>query len=356
MKTIAVIDAETDPFGKDKMPKEQKGIPEPFLWGFYDGTRYEEFTNEIDLINFLHDQDLIVYAHNGGKFDYHFLLDFIDLFTSISVINGRIVKFKIGKCEFRDSYNILPTSLSAYQKTDIDYDIFQKGEREKSHNIKKIKAYLYNDCKYLYEYVTKFIDRFGLRLTTAGAAMAQWEEISGKKPPRDENGELYEALSKYYYGGRCQCFEHGIINDEFTMVDINSAYPYAMLHPHPYNINCLYFLGNQFEEFDRDTQNAGFLTIDCIAKGSLPYRAKDKSLFFPDDNKRRRYHITGWEYWAAIETNTILDIEIIDGYVFYELQNFSEYINYFYEERKKAKREGDKANDIFCKLMMNALY
>ena len=80
-RTIAVIDCETDPFKRGR-------IPAPFIWGFYNGETYEEFTNfnEVpstkllkdmrdtsELIPYLQSQDIIVYAHNGGKFDYHFL-------------------------------------------------------------------------------------------------------------------------------------------------------------------------------------------------------------------------------------------------------------------------------------------
>ena len=89
MKPIAVVDAETDPFKKGR-------IPAPFLWGFYDGSTYEKFTSTDELIIYLYDKPIIVYAHNGGKFDWHFVLDYIDPYTKVQIINGRIAKFRTG--------------------------------------------------------------------------------------------------------------------------------------------------------------------------------------------------------------------------------------------------------------------
>src|SRR5512147_708036 len=92
-KVIAVADCETDPF-------DGVTIPEPFIWGYYDGTHYEEFTNTDDFIRYIYTLgDTILYAHNGGKFDWYFILDYIDDFSKVMIINGRLSKFKIGDVE-----------------------------------------------------------------------------------------------------------------------------------------------------------------------------------------------------------------------------------------------------------------
>lgn len=349
MKQIAVADAETDPFKKGR-------IPAPFIWGFYDGQNYEQFDSTMGFVRYVIDKPIILYAHNGGKFDWHFLLDYIDPFTSVSIINGRIAKFKIGQCEFRDSYNILPTSLKAFRKDDFDYSILEKELRDKPLNRKKIERYLYHDCLYLREYVMGFIDRFGLKLTLAGAAMKQWETISGLKAPDDPGGYVYENFKHFYYGGRCQSFEHGVINDDFVMVDINSAYPFAMLNNHPYGLEFDKIDFSDFESLEKNRQGTCFISCRAISRGALPFRGKDKSLFFPDDNIERAYYITGWEYLAGLDTGTIDVKEILEIWYFPEQQNFSCYINHFYNEKKTAKEMLDGALYIFCKLLMNALY
>ena len=349
MKKIAVIDCETDPAVNGR-------VPEPFIWGYYDGENYEQFDNAIDLVVFLYTRDEIVYAHNGGKFDYHFLLDFIDPYSDVMIISGRIAKFCIGDCEFRDSLNIIPTALSAFEKDDFDYSLMEKELREIPENRKKIERYLYSDCINLYNYVMKFIDKFGINLTVAGTALKEWQKISGLKPPNDENGELYARFKKYYYGGRCQAFRTGIIDREFSMVDINSAYPYAMLRKHPYSTKFISLSEEEFCRLGEDEKGPCLVSVRCLSFGALPVRNLDNSLSYPDDNVLRVYHVTGWELLAGLETKTIKNPEIIACYSSVELQDFSCYMNRFYNERLLAKKNGDKAESIFCKLMMNSLY
>src|SRR4051812_21942910 len=113
MREIWVADAETDPF-------EHGADIQPFIWGAFNGTEYHEFETTAALVDFFRDKKVIVYAHNGGRFDWHFLLPHLDPFTPVMIIAGRLAKFTIGECEFRDSYNILPSPLSAYQKDEID--------------------------------------------------------------------------------------------------------------------------------------------------------------------------------------------------------------------------------------------
>src|ERR1700741_2307867 len=89
-------DCETDPF-------KNKRVPKPFVWGLYTGTSFYSFKTAEEFVDFIKDQDVIIYFHNGGKFDIHFLLKFINLGVEIQVINGRLVVAHIGKAEIRDS-------------------------------------------------------------------------------------------------------------------------------------------------------------------------------------------------------------------------------------------------------------
>src|SRR5262245_9928069 len=93
------VDCESDPFAYGR-------IPEPFLWGVYDGGSdlYWEFQTVDEVVAHLRKHDVVAYAHNGGKFDWHFLSAHMDPDQPLLVINGRLAKFRIGMCEFRDSY------------------------------------------------------------------------------------------------------------------------------------------------------------------------------------------------------------------------------------------------------------
>ena len=72
-RRVATADCETDPFKKGR-------IPRPFVWGFYDGDEYREFWGDTqdDFAEFLGQQDVICYMHNGGKFDFHYLIEYFD--------------------------------------------------------------------------------------------------------------------------------------------------------------------------------------------------------------------------------------------------------------------------------------
>jgi hypothetical protein len=69
---LAVIDAETDPFRYGRKP-------EAFAWGFYDGETYVDFwgaDSTLKLMNYIAAlrEPHVIYAHNGGKFDFFYLL------------------------------------------------------------------------------------------------------------------------------------------------------------------------------------------------------------------------------------------------------------------------------------------
>lgn len=341
MREIFTLDAETDPFKIGRIPK-------PFLWGLYNPSEgYREYQKPRKLIEFLADQNVICYAHNGGKFDFHFLKEFFEDGQELMIINGRLAKFKIGKCEFRDSYNILPTPLSAYKKDEIDYAIFEESERKKPHNWQKIRDYLRGDCIYLYEYISKFVSLYGMNLTQAGASMKQWTKITEQKPPQSDK-EFYEAFKRYYYGGRVQCFRSGDIRADFEMVDINSAYPRAMLENHPF----------RFEwEINRGTiEPQSFYTVECVANGCFPLRETGRSLWFPKDKTRRQYHVTGWELMAAMDTDSVRGLRIVESSHFDICTSFADFINHFYALRLQAKAEKNDIESLFAKLLMNSLY
>lgn len=351
-RPIAVADCESDPFKIGR-------VPTPFIWGFWDNgyldedTPYYEFETAAEMVAFLRDKEYIVYVHNGGKFDYHYMLDHIEPFDEIMIINGRLAKFTIGICEFRDSYNIIPVPLAEYQKTSIDYAIFEKEERYKPENLTQIRSYLRDDCRFLFEIVSKFVDRFGLLMTQAGASMAQWRKISKLKAPKS-SPEYHAEFQPYYYGGRCECHKIGLIEEPFEAVDIRSAYPFAMLQKHPY------FLDYTTEDGDpglsREEIGAAFYKVSAVSRGAFPYRDRDGSLWFPRDNERREYCITGWELLAAQDTDTIEDEEILECRYFTTLVSFTDYVYKFYNERKLAIQNGDAANKLFGKLFMNSLY
>lgn len=355
MRPFAVLDSETDPFLKGR-------IPEPFVWGFYDGKEFLHYTHETihSLMKKISEQKIIVYAHNGGKFDYHFLFPYMEAYDRVKIISGRLAQFFIGKAEFRDSFNILPVALGKIEitgpdgevikKQEFDYKLMEAGERYKPENWSSIIEYLRDDCVTLYEAIKAFQGQYGRHLTQAGAAMNQWKSISGVEVPKS-SPEYFDKFKPYYYGGRVQCFKSGIIETDFSVLDINSAYPYAMLFAHAYGTD---FVESAHEVLEHD-RGPAFFRIRARSLGAYPYREKS-GLTFPDDGETREFFITGWELQAAEDTGTAGDPEILSVIYHSCLQDFREYIEHFYQQRMTAKATGDKAGDLFAKLLMNSLY
>lgn len=354
-REIWVADAETDPFKFGE-------VPQPFIWGVYNGTDYFEFmgsgpyfvcTNDDigAMVAFLRKKKIIVYAHNGGKFDWHFLSAFFEPNSDLFIINGRLARFVIGDCEFRDSFNLMPVALDQYQKMEFDYTKMHRLHR--GEHMAEIKEYLKSDCVNLWNMVTGFNKEYGTHITQATAAMTFWKTRLHNKVPRSDEW-LYDFMKPYYYGGRVQCFEQGDFKIKAKSIDINSAYPYAMLSKHPYSIDPIEMEGKPKDKM----KNWGpmFFCIECDSKGAFPYRGTNGSLYFPDDRERRIYTVTGWELLAAIETDTADNIKFLTHIKFNETQDFSEYVNFFWDRRQEFRKAGDKGGVFYCKIFLNALY
>lgn len=348
--------------GKDvfsSVHEKRRRVPQPFIWGLYGGPNrdeYYEFSSANEAIQFLGRKPHVVYAHNGGKFDYHYLRDYINTGEPISIIAGRLSKFRIQECEFRDSMNILPVALAEFKKDDVDYSIFEPGVRDEPKNREIIRKYLRSDCVYLYELIEAHRKENGVSLTQAGASMRAWSKQSRIKPPRQTSAQ-YQLYKPYYYGGRVQCFASGVNSLDFKVIDINSAYPRAMLEAHPFSP----VAARQSHLPNEKEIHKCLITLRCTAKGCFPYRMGDDptrgDLFFPHDEKEiRRYHITGYEFLAALRQNAIKNIYIEAVHYFRESVKFEEFIQSNWTRRAQAKKEGNKALDIIVKLLMNSLY
>jgi hypothetical protein len=337
---IATSDFETDPF-------EHGVVPKPFCAGYYDGENYWDFWGDdcaarlVDHFRSI-EEPTVVYFHNGGKFDFFFFIE--DLEQDVKIINGRIVKAQIGKVELRDSYAAIPVPLAAYKKDDVDYSLFTRERR--NHHKDYILKYLANDCIYLHELISPFIVEFGDKLTIGAAALNELKKHHDFKT----SGEAFDTkFRQFYYGGRCQCFQSGVISypgKRIKVVDVHSMYPSVMrdeIHP----------TGVVHDVAREISANTFFIVADGYNKGAFPLRTKTGLDFASDYG---RYFITIHEWQAALETGTFLPEKIVKAYDFYEKTRFSTFVNHFYSKRIEAEHVGDKLHKLFYKLILNSAY
>lgn len=362
VKRMATIDCETDPFSGPGNPVR------PFCWGFYNGSTYHQFWGTdatAELLAHIKSLDYphVIYAHNGGKFDFTFMLDAIE--PEVFCIGTRIVKaLIIGESgiehEIRDSFSIIPEALDfASEKTVIDYGIMAKTKRDK--HKAEILAYLKDDCTLLYKYVETFRKEFGNVLTMASASMAKLNLSMKGRSRKGKTLQCYERLTEaqdaelrpYYYGGHVECFKRGVFeapsDEPFVLVDINSSYANVMrnmLHP----ISAGYVKGLR-----EITSKTDFALIDATSKGALPIRdQKTKELLFP--HGRFLFQATGHEIRMALQLGLLTIHRLHDAWEAYERVSFADFIDHYYRVRLEAKAKGEAIYALFWKRIMNGAY
>jgi len=340
-RRLIAVDCETD-------PAKHGRVPEPFVWGVFDGREYFHFSSTTEFVEWLSKQNVIAYAHNGGKFDFMFLVQYIKK-TKAQVINGRIVKMMLGKAELRDSIAIMPTPLKSFgKKKDIDYRKMEADVREE--NMPEIIEYLKYDCISLYELVDEYRKIAGKRTTIASNALAFSRKL-GINMGRT-NHVFDEKMRPFFFGGRCEVFKPGT-HKNIRLLDIHSAYPYAMSRDHPCGNIRKYLTYSEFDALTREEKERCFLHLQCYAKGCFPYRTKT-GLEFP--HMYGEYYVTGWEYIAALDLQLISKVEFIEIISLPDVVNFSPYVEHWYVYKESHPKDTYPIQYEIGKRMMNSLY
>lgn len=347
-KTIPIYtgDLETDPF-------KHKRYPKPFVSGFYDGHTYKHWWSKScvdELFAYLETIPAgIIYFHNGGNFDIKgYCMKYLRESPAL-IINQRIVrgycKAKKGYHEVRDSYAIMPFALEKYKKTIIDYGIFEKRVRDKKENRAKIVNYLGDDCRDLWDLCNTFVETFGNKITVGQTAMGELRKLH----EFETLGQTQDAdLRKlYFYGGRVECFQRGILKGKWKVYDVNSMYPFVMK-------NFLHPIDTPSGETRQIRGSTCFVTVEGRNFGAFPTRGKDNSLRF--DIERGTFHVSIHEYTAALDCGLFEPTKIIRCVNFGGRDSFAKFVDHFYELRNKAKDSGDGIRALFYKYILNSAY
>jgi hypothetical protein len=349
-RRVAVIDLETDPFKYGRLPK-------PFAAGFFDGETYQDFWGADccdQLLKFLahYPEPLLIYAHNGGKFDFFYIFDMLE--NPVKIINGRIVSAMLGKHEMRDSYAIIPVPLSAYKKDEIDYRIFEADSREKPENKSEILHYLAKDCEYTFRLVSAFVERFGTKLTIGSTAIAKLRELHDFRRGTETHDEAFRG---FYFGGRVQAFHTGVIPGNWKIFDVNSMYPHVMR-------NCLHPTGLRYANVanpkltpEGNMRGFGerpyFVEVEGINRGALPVRTKEGLDFTCE---RGIFRTMSHELKTALKHKLFKVEKIHTARVPHQSISFGDYVDTYVAEKIAAKQCGDKVTEIFSKLLLNSAY
>lgn len=355
---------------------------EPYACGMYDGKNCIIYEGKNCPKNFLAEfltrkyRGYVAYAHNGGKFDFNFILEELckKEYWSKYVIEpmrsgSRIIEIKISTTNpagekdhtwtLRDSYALMAFSLKKLTESFGVQSMKGEFDHEKINwnNWQKLKPewsrYLINDCKGLYEVIKKFeefsIKKFGTSLrrpvTIAQMAMEIFRKNYLENPiPNYESRE--EEIRKAYYGGRVEIFKRTGKNLKYY--DVNSEYPSQMYDQYMP-------VGTPIKSYTMTVEDFGVAKCEVTAPEGikyplLPYRTEKGKLLFPKGSFK------GWyctpELKKAAELGYKIKIEY--GYKFNKERIFKKYIKECYELKKKSKK--GSVEYIIAKLLMNSLY
>lgn len=348
---IATFDFETDPFLYGR-------VPAPFVAGFYsESSGFNYFWGDDCVRSLLFFLDSLktpytIYAHNGGKFDFFLMLEHLE--NPIKIINGRIVQARLGIHTLQDSYAILPIPLRVYDKDDIDYQKLESDVRDDHRE--EILRYLKKDCTSLYTLVGRFRERFGDKLTIGGTAINKLREMH----PFDSQRKWHdEKFRPYYFGGRVEAFETGILKGDWHVYDVNSMYPAVMRNvDHPTGAMWRTQYGGICDKRGRISGiglgSVYFARIECEQHGAFPIRRKNEPLDF--NCPSGEFFVTSHELKAAIECGRVQRIKVLEVLAPQKTIRFSAYVDCFSAEKISAKQNGDKAGEIFAKLLLNSAY
>lgn len=347
-ETIGVLDFETDPFRAGRIPLPFAACvyfgPDDFsvLWEADSSVDFIERT--VRAIRRL--PACVLYAHNGGRFDFHYLLEFANPGT-VQIRNGRVAQCNIGRVTLKDSFPLMPFPLDEYKKDEIDYAIFERRRRNVPENRRRICDYLIGDCRYLLELLMGFREVVGKKDTIGSAAFSQMRRMGIEIQSMSES---HDAMFRpFYFGGRVQAFKRGILRGPFQYLDINSAYPRAMMEQHAH--------GAEYDELKRlPKRDLGPCFVRCIAEsdGALPLREENGKLLFPDGE--HEFYATGWELLAGVETKTLKIRKVIECWRPRGFITFREYVEHFYKMRLTAKQKGDIIRALAYKYLLNSGY
>lgn len=358
IENIAILDMETDPFDP-----VTRAMVCPFLAVLYSDNFepiviWEEdknaFAEKVYTAIYALPGQYTVYAHNGGKFDYMFL---IHLLRGTVRFKGRaLMCARIGRHELRDSLHIIPEKLAAWKKDTFDYLKMQRGSRDQYRE--EIIRYCINDCRYLLEIVSEFVKRYGFKLSIGQAAMAALKQHY-KVKTIGEN--LDGKLRQFFFGGRVECIRgRGYWSGEYNLYDVNSMYPFVMAsYRHPVSNEYTFRTGTP-------GPNTVFMVVECLNRGALVKR--DGYGETSANEQSGQFFTTIHEYNVARQYGLISNVRIIQCVDCAELSTFEKFVTPLYENRQKVKAllkslpegtpeyENAKKDDFFFKYLLNNAY
>ncbi|RLF07872.1 MAG: hypothetical protein DRJ64_02130 [Thermoprotei archaeon] len=306
-----------------------------------------------------------IFAHN-----FHFDWAVIDGFNQLKkrgwnitkwIIDSQVFIIKARKDNrslvFLDSGNIIKTKLEklgevlGIEKLKVDFDTVDD---------KELEIYCKRDVEILKEFILKWIefikihDLGSFKLTLASQSFTAFRHRFMKHEIFVHARDDVIALERMSYrGGRSEAFFIGEIKGKkFYLLDVNSMYPYVMKEK-KYPIKLISVL----DDVSIDKLRLILKHYLCVAHVRVKIDepaigVKRDKLIFPVGEFD--CVLTTDELKYLLKTNSILKVYRV---AIYEGEYiFRDYVDYFYNLKRKYKEEGNKVFYQITKLFLNSLY
>lgn len=362
---------------------------EPYACGIYDDQkRYKLFKGTFCISEFIEYflskkyRGYVCYAHNGGKFDFSFILKelfqlkYQDRFIiepmraasriiqiaiksyNVVIKDGEEVKEVEHVWTLRDSMALFPFSL---RKVTNNFNVeHKKGEFDHSKinwdNWEALEPewapYLMDDCRGLLEALHKFehytISKFSVNLknsvTLAMLALRVYR-TNYLKFPIPNYRPIEDDIRKSYFGGRTEIFK--MYGEKLNYYDVTSLYPYVMHEKYMP-------VGKPVKDANMRISEFGICKVTVEAPNDidiplLPHKINGK-LIFP------RGKWTGFYCTPELQKAEKLGykIQVHYGYRFKAAKIFRDYIDELFTLKQKSSK--DSVDYMVSKLLMNSLY
>lgn len=329
----------------------------------FDGLSYVEHDSIENLISHLfnhRNHRRTFFAHNGGRFDFLFILEEIKKIEKIKIekmiFQGSSLIFfeaeKSGvKVAFQDTFPLFKMSLKKIGETFTEKKKltgaidFEGGEKfDKNNHLHR--EYLKLDCEVLFEAIEKlkrydFAKNTGLKLTISSQALAHFRTNFLKETIFHPPMSVKKFIRKSMAGGRTEIFKFS--SSKGAIYDVNSMYPAVMAQEK---------IPVAFLTISKSENDFGFHEIEAYVPKEIKFPIlwvrQNGRLIFPTGNVKGIYFSE--EIKLAKEMGA--KIKFIRGYKFSQRNDlFKEYIDECFKMRSI-----DSGHSEMGKRLMNHLF
>lgn len=168
-----------------------------------------------------------------------------------------------------------------------------------------------------------------------------------------DNIQAIELERESYYGGLVSCYYIGdLVGKRVHHYDVNSLYPYCMLGDFPTKLVDVHY----------DISPRQLLKVMRKHGAAARVLIRTDDSVYPFKHRKKLLEVKGTfttslcgpELKEALVRDDVISVEYAAEYEMAPI--FCRFIEHFWAERIRYKKEGAEVKQIFCKLLMNQLY